>query len=102
LVAVLDLLADGALRVEPLVTHRFPIERALEAYALISEGKEPYLGVLLEYGADEQAAQAPAPGLRLRREPKAKQALGIGVIGAGGFGQSVLLPALRAAGGVDP
>jgi len=102
LVAVLDLVADGALRVEPLVTHRFPIERALEAYELISAGKEPYLGVLLEYGADDEQAQRPASALRLRSEPKQRDRLGIGVVGAGGFGQSVLLPALRAAGGIDP
>lgn len=102
LVAVLDLVADGALRVEPLVTHRYPIERALDAYELISAGKEPYLGVLLEYGADDEQPQAPAPSLRLRSEPRQRDRLGVGVVGAGGFGQSVLLPALKATGGIDP
>ncbi len=48
--AVLDLMARGALDVSPLISHRFPIERAEEAYRLIEEGKEPYLGILLEYG----------------------------------------------------
>src|SRR5436853_7680639 len=32
--AVLDLMAGGTLNVEPLISHRFPIERAEEAYQL--------------------------------------------------------------------
>jgi predicted dehydrogenase len=100
--AVLELMADGALRVDRLVTHRFGIERALEAYELIAGGGEPYLGVLLEYGAEDATDDARAPSLPLRREPKAKERLGIGVIGAGAFAQGVLLPALQATGEVDP
>jgi predicted dehydrogenase len=100
--AVLELMADGALRVDPLVTHRFGIELALEAYDLIASGREPFLGVLLDYGAEDAAAGALAPSLSLRSEPKAKERLGIGVIGAGAFAQGVLLPALQAAGGFDP
>jgi hypothetical protein len=42
-------LAKGTVRVDHLITHRFPIDRALEAYELILEGKEPYIGVLLTY-----------------------------------------------------
>jgi predicted dehydrogenase len=102
LAAVLDLLADGRLGVAPLVTHRFPIERALAAYELITTGREPYLGVLLEYGADDERPVAAAPALRLSAAPRARERIGVGVVGAGGFGQSVLLPALQAAGGADP
>jgi len=102
LVAVLDLMADGRLQVEPLITHRFEIDAALDAYDLISSGKDPYLGVLLTFEADDEDVVAPPSRLELRREPRGKDRLGIGVIGAGGFGQSVLLPALKAAGGIDP
>jgi len=100
--AVLELIADGRLRLDPLVTHRFSIDRALDAYELITTGREPYLGVLLEYGADDEEPRAPQPALRLRSEPRAKDRLGIGLVGAGGFAQSVLLPALKATGGFDP
>jgi predicted dehydrogenase len=100
--AVVELIREGVVRLDPLVTHRFPIERALDAYDLISSGREPYLGVLLAYGADDESAVAPAQALRLGSEPKARERLGIGVVGAGGFGQSVLLPALQEAGGIDP
>ncbi|HUG92003.1 MAG TPA: bi-domain-containing oxidoreductase [Planctomycetaceae bacterium] len=47
--AVLDLLATRRLDVEPLISHRFPLERVGEAYAVI-DGSEASLGVLLEYG----------------------------------------------------
>lgn len=53
--AVLDMLASGRLDVAPLVSHRFPIGRAEEAYALIA-GAAPSLGVLLEYPAESGEA----------------------------------------------
>ena len=42
--AVLDMMADGRLDVKPLISHRFIIDRAAEAYALIT-GDAPSLGV---------------------------------------------------------
>lgn len=99
--AVLDLIGEGRLRVEPLITHRFGIESALDAYRLIS-GREPHLGVVLAYGADDEKVELPHRAVRLRSAAKERDRLGIGVIGAGGFGQSVLLPALKAEGGFDP
>jgi predicted dehydrogenase len=100
--AVLDLMSDARLRVERLVTHRYAIDLACDAYDLISRGTEPYLGVLLEYGADDAKPDPGERSLQLGAAPKARDTLGIGVIGAGGFAQSVLLPALKAAGGIEP
>jgi len=46
--AFVDLLASGGVDVHPLITHRFPIEHAPQAYQLISgKTKESFLGVLL-------------------------------------------------------
>src|SRR5450756_150603 len=45
--AVLDMLADGRLDVAPLVSHRFAIEEAEAAYALISSNA-PSLGIVLQ------------------------------------------------------
>ena len=100
--AVLELLAAGRLRFAPLVTHRYSIDAALAAYDLITKGSEPFLGVVLDYGADETDTTAPSPRLALREAAKQKASLGIGLVGAGGFGQAVLLPALKSAGGTDP
>src|SRR5260370_5050464 len=45
---VLDLIGSDALSVAPLITHRFPIERAEAAYSVLTSG-EPSLGIVLEY-----------------------------------------------------
>ncbi len=98
--AVLDLMASGRLDVSPLVTHRFPIERALEAYELIEKASEPYLGIVLEY--PEASGES---GRRLELRPAAAVAtgkIGAGVVGAGNFARSVLIPAIRNDGGFDP
>jgi predicted dehydrogenase len=99
--AFLELVADGRLRLEPLVTHRFSIDDALEAYGLISSGRDPYLAVLLEYGADDEAPTRPARRLEIASRPLARNRVRVGVVGAGSFGQAVLLPALKATGSVD-
>ena len=59
--AVVDLLAAGRLDVRPLITHRFPIEQAPQAYELITGKKsEPFLGVLLTYPQTGEPADARA------------------------------------------
>lgn len=102
--SVLELMGRGRLDVSPLISHRFPIDRAIEAYELIERGTEPYLGIVLEYPAVEQRVRQTAIRLRTA-EPsrpqvestrRAKPA--IGVLGAGNFARMVLLPALRDCG----
>ena len=46
---VTDLLADGRLQTEGLISHRFPFERAAEAYALIDQQPEETIKVILTY-----------------------------------------------------
>ncbi len=48
--AFVDLLAKGLVDVKPLITHRIPIEKAPEAYELITgKTNQSFLGVLLTY-----------------------------------------------------
>ena len=57
--AVVDLLSNNKLQVQPLITHRFPIEQATEAYDVITGKKEePFLGVLLTYESAESDVRA--------------------------------------------
>lgn len=92
--AVLDLLASGRLAVDDLVTHRLPIDEAAQAYdALDGEA----LGVLITYPDDARpdgpvVLRAPAPSNSTSGEPA------VGLIGAGAFASTVLLPALKQAG----
>jgi len=47
--ATLAAVAAGALDTVSLLTHRFPVERAAEAWDLIESKREPVLGVLLDW-----------------------------------------------------
>jgi predicted dehydrogenase len=90
--AFVDLMADGLIDVAPLITHRFPIERAPEAYELISSDT-PSLGVLLTYTEQAKGDLFEAPASRLA-PGVAAAAVRLGVLGAGNFATSTLFPAL--------
>ena len=90
--AVLDLMAAGRLNVSPLITHRFPIEQAADAYNLIETGKEPYFGVLLTYPdiGNEQLLDR-----KVVLKPPVRRSSGkiaYGFIGVGNFARMVLAP----------
>ncbi|HVL68409.1 MAG TPA: bi-domain-containing oxidoreductase [Vicinamibacterales bacterium] len=99
LAAFLDQVAVGGVDIAPMISHRFPIDRAGAAYELIT-GKtgEPFLGVVLTYPDEPVLARtialrpaAPATAA----SPEARLAF----LGAGGFATSTLLPAFKEAGG---
>jgi predicted dehydrogenase len=94
----LALLAAGKLNVRRLTSHRFPIADGERAYGLMMEGKEPYLGILLDYPGMEAAPE------RRRIElatGKKRERLGVGLIGAGNHVKDMLLPPLRRVQGVE-
>ena len=108
--AVLDLMARGQLEAASLVTHRFPLNDAKEAFAVIS-GREPSLGVLLTNDANptterlSSLKQQTLPPVVVvpsstggfasssRTSPPV-----VAVIGPGGFASKMLLPAFQQAG----
>lgn len=125
--AVVDLLAGGRLDVGPLISHRFPISAAPEAYALITgKRKEPFLGVLLTYpgetgeasgqllsagqaqpttpgdGAGNGAGQDLTASPSLLAAPQTTPTINLGVLGAGNFATAVLLPAVRRVPAIQP
>jgi predicted dehydrogenase len=96
--AILDLMADGKLDIESLISHRFDIDIATEAYDLIS-GSGPSLGIVLVYPERLSSDNAVHQTVFLERNPTAVAAKAvIGVIGAGNYGMAVLIPALKASG----
>jgi predicted dehydrogenase/threonine dehydrogenase-like Zn-dependent dehydrogenase len=99
--AFLKLLADRKLDLQSLVTHRFPIARAHSAYDLIT-GKthEPFLGVLISY--PELADGTRQVDVSPPDQPIASlHSIRIGLLGAGSFATSTLLPAMKQVGGVE-
>jgi predicted dehydrogenase len=104
--AVMQLLAAGRIDFGPLVTHRFPIERADEAYALIADKAQANcLGVVLTYSNKRDAMRRiELPRIRQQASEipqKFYRGLCLGMIGGGNFAKSILLPAIRAAGGTS-
>ena len=97
--AVLDLMASGQIDVAPLISHRFALERAVDAYALLTSG-EPSLGILLEYPAARAGSLQPAEGRTVLLAPAAlTPAKGsIAFLGAGNYAGRVLMPAFGKAG----
>jgi threonine dehydrogenase-like Zn-dependent dehydrogenase len=102
--AVVEMMGSGALKVAPLISHRFPIEQAAEAYAVITgKKKEPFLGVLLTYeSAMFQVSGARSDALEkkvfLHSTPRTApdaSTMKVGVLGAGLFANATLLPALK-------
>ncbi len=100
-------LSKGTVSVKHLITHRFSIEQAAEAYKLILEGKEPYIGVLLTYPEATRAVKGSPKSKKVELKPHSekaveqkKGAVGIGVIGAGLFATTTLLPVLKRQQGI--
>jgi predicted dehydrogenase len=93
----LRLLGLKLIDVDALTTHRFTVDEAANAYALIAgdknRGKRP-IGVVLEYEGDPAAASTSRLELAPRLPAPRRDAVRVGVIGAGNFATRVLLPAL--------
>jgi predicted dehydrogenase len=91
--AIVSLLESGKLKVQPLITHRFPIEKAAEAYETITgRNKVPFLGVLLTYDQTKDERQKTIGFATVHRPSSIVK---VGVLGAGLFANATLLPALK-------
>jgi predicted dehydrogenase len=99
--------ARGSVKLDHLITHRFPFERALEAYDLILEGKEPYIGVVLTYGEKPEQAlierriDLPARRAKTTLAGARDGAVRASLIGAGLFAKGTLLPAMKGVPGLE-
>ena len=88
--AVLGAMASGKLRVDDMITHRFKLDDAVAAYETITNDRSA-LGVILEYPSEIKRER-----VVVVREPKPAPpaAPTVGIVGAGNFAKSILLPAL--------
>ncbi len=103
--AVIDLIAQRKVSVGPLITHRFSIDEADKAYALVAGQQAdviPPMGIILEYPEetpthriDLPVAPAPAASANHPRPAKRLDRVRVGLIGAGQYASAVLLPLLK-------
>jgi len=97
--AVLDMIAADKLNTEILISHRFPLEQAVDAYKLVAgESEDSSLGIVLQFPEttektdDElksRTIQLLGSGRSAGKGVKAK----IGFIGSGNYATAVLIPA---------
>ena len=99
--AVVDLMAKDKLKVQPLITHRFSIEKATQAYEVITgKKKENFLGVLLTYPESVETLDS-LKVVRFHVQTSKPATCKLGVLGAGLFANAVLLPAIKKASDIE-
>lgn len=98
--AFLGLIEDGKITPKDLITHSYDFDNAMTAYDLL-EGKiqEKYLGIVLNYKNDINLDEHKI----VQRTEKivTSDKVNVGLIGAGNFTKSVILPNIQKAGGYE-
>ena len=99
--AVLDLMAAGKLDIDSLVSHRFSVDAASNAYDVLAN--ETPLGIIIDYpqSADSHAPVVDATERKVQLKDAEAVSPGSGtiaVIGAGNYAAQVLIPAFKAGG----
>jgi len=98
--AVLDMMSSGALDVKSVITHRYDIENAIEAYALLDNPDT--LGIVLNYPNQNQEVLTKS---KVELTNKISEIIKpntpcVGFIGAGNYASRTLIPAFKEAGAV--
>jgi len=98
--AFLGLIDEGKITPKEILTHEFDFDNAMDAYDLL-EGKvkEKYLGIVLKYNRDINLDDEKI----IKRTTKAvsSDSVNVGLIGAGNFTKSVILPNMKKVGGYE-
>jgi polar amino acid transport system substrate-binding protein len=94
--AFIELLNDGKLHLENLLSHTFPFADAPKAYDLILKRSEAFSGIVLAY--DTRVALKSTVILHDKKFTPSNP--NVGLIGAGSFAQNFLLPALKGNAGL--
>jgi predicted dehydrogenase/threonine dehydrogenase-like Zn-dependent dehydrogenase len=100
----LRLVEKGQVRLQPLITHRYPLEQAAQAYETILSPGSTSLAVTLEYEAasQEDPLTAYQPQRRVEVSPPApNKSLKVALLGAGNIAKWAHLPALRKTAGLE-
>jgi len=93
--AFLQLVADGKIDLSFLTTHEVEFEKAPDAYQMIVDRSEPYVGIVLKYDTEKETVRSidlSGQGLRPSTEGGEPR---ISFIGAGSFAQNLLLPNIK-------
>ena len=98
--AVLDMMSSGSLDVKSVITHRFDIENAIDAYDLLDNPDA--LGIVLNYPSQSREALTES---KVELNIQSLEAIDpsipcVGFIGAGNYASRTLIPAFKEAGAI--
>ncbi len=98
--AVLDMMSSGVLDVRPLITHRYDIDNAIEAYTLLDNPDA--LGIVLNYPNKDHKTLVRS---KVELNDQVSRIIDpstpcVGFIGAGNYASRTLIPAFKEAGAV--
>jgi predicted dehydrogenase len=99
----LRLISRGSIQIDPLITHRFPLDEASRAYETIMDPSANSLAVLVKYPAADLAEPLAEyrPKRRIEVSPAADSSgVGVALIGAGNLARWAHLPNLKKTPGV--
>ena len=98
--AVLDMMSSGVLDVKSVITHRFDIENAIDAYGLLDDSDA--LGIVLNYPNQNRDILTKSKVELNVQSPKVidPSIPCVGFIGAGNYASRTLIPAFKEAGAV--
>lgn len=94
--AVLDLMSSSAINMQPLISHSFEIEDAINAYKCLDDRSA--LGILLNYTAKPEELLSKKVVTIRSADIYAKEDAVCGFIGGGNYASRVLIPAFKMAG----
>lgn len=94
--AVLDLMASGALDMEPLISHRFGVDQAEQAMGLLTSD-EKSMGILINYPHPKEGTELVRRVILSERSGTVGKA-NVAFLGAGNYAGRVLIPAFKEAG----
>jgi predicted dehydrogenase/threonine dehydrogenase-like Zn-dependent dehydrogenase len=91
MISFIDLIENNRIDIRPLITHRFKLEQAPEAYDMILNRSEQFTGILIEYDIEKKTT---TDSITVNTQPITGN-VSVSFIGAGSFAQNMLLPNLK-------
>ncbi len=89
--AFVNLVEDGSVDIDKLISHEFAFEKAKDAYQLIVDRSEHLCGIVLKYDISKELKRT----VQINNKAYKADDVNIGFIGAGSFAQNFLLPNLK-------
>ena len=86
-----QLIADGTIDISYLTTHTFDFDNAPEAYDIVLNQTEPFLGIVLKYDITKEQQRCK---IWTNDSSSSNSAINLAFIGAGSYAQGSLLPNL--------